>query len=146
MVVNRPQSLALKPANEEQNPNDHFKIRDGMFFAGTHVLLDMWGAGRLDDPEHLRAAIKAAADAAQATLLHIHLHHFSPQGGVSGVAVLAESHISTHTWPEHGFAAFDIFMCGDAEPLKAAEALRRALRPSRFELTEQRRGILENRT
>ena len=89
---------------------------------------------------------QAAADAAQATLLHIHLHHFSPQGGVSGVAVLAESHISTHTWPEHGFAAFDIFMCGDAEPLKAAEALRRALRPSRIELTEQRRGILENRT
>ena len=62
------------------------------------------------------------------------------------MAVLAESHISVHTWPEHGFAAFDIFMCGDAEPLKAAEALRQALRPSRIELTEQRRGILENRT
>jgi len=146
MVVNRHQSLALKPANEEQSSNDHFKIRDGVLFAGMHVLLDMWGAGRLDDPEHLEVAIKAAADAAQATLLHIHLHHFSPRGGVSGVAVLAESHISAHTWPEHGFAAFDIFMCGDAEPLKAAAALRRVLRPSRIELTEQRRGILEKRS
>ena len=49
--------------------------------------------------------------AAGATLLHIHLHHFTPNNGVSGVAVLAESHISVHTWPESGFAAFDVFMC-----------------------------------
>jgi S-adenosylmethionine decarboxylase len=72
----------------------------------------------------------------------LHLHHFSPCGGVSGVAVLAESHISVHTWPEHNFAAFDIFMCGEAEPERAAAALQDALRPSRIELTEHRRGIL----
>jgi S-adenosylmethionine decarboxylase proenzyme len=45
-----------------------------------------------------------------ATLLHIHLHHFEPNGGVSGVAVLAESHISIHSWPKRGYAALDIFM------------------------------------
>jgi S-adenosylmethionine decarboxylase len=50
-------------------------------------------------------------DAAQATLLHIHVHHFQPNG-ISGVAVLAESHISIHTWPEVGYAAMDVFMCG----------------------------------
>ena len=146
MVATQPESRDSKPADEEPNSIGHFKVRDGVLFAGTHVLLDMWGAGSLDDPDHLKAAIETSAEAAQATLLHIHLHHFSPQGGISGVALLAESHISVHTWPEHGFAAFDIFMCGDAEPLKAAEALRQALRPSRIELTEQRRGILENLT
>ena len=61
--------------------------------------------------------------AAKATLLHIHLHHFSEGGGISGVAVLAESHISVHTWPERAFAAFDIFMCGNTEPHRAMRVL-----------------------
>ncbi len=86
--------------------------------------------------------MEAAVTASGPTLLHIHLHHFSPFGGVSGVAVLAESHINVHTWPEHAFAAFDIFMCGEAEPERAALALQEALRPSRIELTRQRCGVL----
>ena len=56
----------------------------------------------------------------------IHLHKFSPQG-VSGVAVLAESHISVHTWPERRYGAFDVFMCGDAEPHRAVDVLRRGV-------------------
>ena len=59
----------------------------------------------------------------RATLLHIHLHHFTPNGGVSGVAVLAESHISIHCWPEAGYAALDVFMCGDAEPRETVGVL-----------------------
>ena len=139
MAVIQPQSMAVSAANEDGVPNDHFKCQDGVHFAGSHLLLDMWGASHLDDPARLSLALRAAVRAAEATLLHLHLHHFSPVGGVSGVAVLAESHISVHTWPEHGFAAFDIFMC---EPALAATALREALRPERVELTEQRRGIL----
>ncbi|MDA1098486.1 MAG: adenosylmethionine decarboxylase [Proteobacteria bacterium] len=142
MAVIRPQTLTVDVANEDPVPNDHFKSHNGVRFAGIHLLLDMWGAAHLDDPERLGQAMEAAVTAAEATLLHLHLHHFSPFGGVSGVAVLAESHISVHTWPEHAFAAFDIFMCGEAEPARAAAALREALRPSRIELTEQRRGVL----
>ncbi len=142
MAVIQSRALAVGAANEDLVPSDHFKTEDGLRFAGTHLLLDMWGAGHLDDPKQLGRAMKAAAQAAEATVLHLHLHHFSPRGGVSGVAVLAESHISVHTWPEHAFAAFDIFMCGDAEPMLAAQALQAALRPSRIELTEQRRGVL----
>ena len=67
--------------------------------------------------------LRRCVAAAKATLLHIHLHHFQPSG-VSGVAVLAESHISVHTWPEKGFAAFDVFMCGDAEPRKALDVFK----------------------
>jgi len=62
----------------------------------------------------MEATLREAVLQAGATLLHIHLHHFTPNGGISGVAVLAESHISVHTWPERNFAAFDVFMCGDA--------------------------------
>lgn len=142
MAVIRPHALMADAANEDLLPNDYFKIQDGVRFAGIHLLLDMWGAAHLDDPDLLGRAMTAAVKAAEATLLHLHLHHFSPHGGVSGVAVLAESHISVHTWPEHDLAAFDIFMCGAAEPARAAAALQTALRPARVELTEQRRGVL----
>jgi len=142
MAVIQPQTLAAGVANEDLVATDHFKSENGIRFAGIHLLLDMWGAAHLDNPERLGHAIETAVKAADATLLHLHLHHFSPYGGVSGVAVLAESHISVHTWPEHAFAAFDIFMCGGAEPERAAAALQEILRPSRIELTEQRRGVL----
>jgi S-adenosylmethionine decarboxylase len=79
-------------------------------------------------------------DAAGATLLHIHLHHFTPNGGVSGVAVLAESHISIHSWPERAYAALDVFMCGDAEPQETVPILKRAFKPSTVRVSEFLRG------
>jgi S-adenosylmethionine decarboxylase len=74
----------------------------------------------LDDAELVRAALAGAAAAAGAHLLDVHLHSFGPGQGVTGVALLAESHISIHTWPEHGYAAIDIFMCGRRNDLDAA--------------------------
>ena len=84
--------------------------------------------------------MREAVEPAKATLLHIHLHHFTPNGGISGVAVLAESHISVHTWPERQFAAFDIFMCGDAKPELAVEVLRTHFQPGQFQVQELLRG------
>ncbi len=123
---------------EEQK--DYFVERDGMKFAGSHLLIDLWGATNLTDPSHIDAALKEAAIVAGATILHSHFHHFSPNGGVSGVLVLAESHISIHTWPERDFAAIDIFMCGVCDPHLAIPVLQRAFEPSRVDLDEQRRG------
>ncbi|MBF0095087.1 MAG: adenosylmethionine decarboxylase, partial [Alphaproteobacteria bacterium] len=111
-------------------------------FAGVHLLIDLWGASRLDDLGVVEKALKEAADVAGATLLHTHLHHFSPNGGISGVLVLAESHISIHTWPERGYAALDIFMCGDCDPHKAIPVLRAAFAPESVVVDEQRRGIV----
>ena len=74
-----------------------------------------------------------------ATLLHIHLHHFQPNG-VSGVAVLAESHISIHTWPDAGYAALDVFMCGKANPDACIPVLREAFKAKRVEVNEILRG------
>lgn len=132
----------LGTVSNDSGPKDHFKVVDGIRFAGSHYIIDMWQAQHLDDAQALETAMVDAVEAAGATLLHIHLHRFTPFGGVSGVAVLAESHISVHTWPENGYAAFDIFMCGDAEPEKAAAVLERALSPQRIEITEHRRGVV----
>lgn len=124
-----------------QQPKDYFVHRDGLVFAGTHLIVDLWGATGLDDLANVEHALRDSIAAAGATLLHIHLHHFTPNGGISGVAVLAESHISVHTWPERGFAAFDIFMCGAAEPHKAVPVLESYFKPERVVLDDLKRGL-----
>ena len=121
---------------------DHFIVRDGVEFAGTHVVIDLWGARDLDDLALMEAAFRETVATCGATLLHIHLHHFTPNDGISGVAVLAESHISVHTWPERSFAAFDVFMCGDAKPELAAQVLERYFRPERVTVNALRRGVV----
>lgn len=130
-------TVAEAPANV-----DFMIERDGLRYAGAHLIVDIWDAHRLDDIDHIEAALREAVDAAGATLLHIHLHHFTPNGGVSGVAVLAESHISIHSWPEIGYAALDVFMCGHANPHAVVPVLRKAFRPSRVQISEQLRGVL----
>ena len=133
-----------RPESEfpESQPKDYFVTRDGLTFAGSHVLADMWGAHHLNDQNVIEAALRAAIDACGATLLHIHLHRFSDDGGISGVAVLAESHISVHTWPERGFAAFDIFMCGSCDPEKAVPVLKRYFSPEQISIGHHRRGVV----
>ena len=84
--------------------------------------------------------MKRCVEIAGATLLHIHLHHFTPNGGVSGVAVLSESHISIHTWPERGYAALDVFMCGDSEPEKCIDVLKKYFQPGEVKVSELLRG------
>lgn len=92
---------------------------------GTHVLLDLWGvdAELLDDLDGIERRLVDAAEGAGATVVERRFHRFSPHG-VSGVVVLAESHVAIHSWPERGFAALDVFTCGDAEVgERIAEAL-----------------------
>ncbi|MFO1187664.1 MAG: adenosylmethionine decarboxylase [Alphaproteobacteria bacterium] len=130
------------PQGETEELKDHFISREGLTYAGQHLIVDFWGGERLDDKDFIEETFRKAVEAAKATLLHIHLHRFSGGGGVSGVAVLAESHISIHTWPERGFAAVDIFMCGDAKPLRAVEVMREAFRPKHTNVAEHKRGIV----
>ncbi len=131
------------PANDTNAPKDYFIVRDGQVYAGSHVLADLWGASNLDNQELIETALREAIDVCGATLLHIHLHRFTEGGGISGVAVLAESHISVHTWPERGFAAFDVFMCGECDPEKALPVLRRYFRPGEMKTSLERRGLVE---
>jgi S-adenosylmethionine decarboxylase len=121
---------------------DHFITRNGLTYAGSHLIIDLWEAEGLDDRDRIETALIDAVKAAGATLLHIHLHKFTDGGGISGVAVLAESHISVHTWPERGYAAFDVFMCGEAEPRKALSVFKAAFNPGRLVIGEHKRGVL----
>jgi S-adenosylmethionine decarboxylase len=130
------------PASTETVAKDHFIERNGVKFAGTHLLVELWNAKNLGDMAVTDQAMRDCVEAAGATLLHIHLHHFGPEAGLSGVAVLAESHISIHTWPERGYAALDIFMCGVCDPYKAIPVLRRAFEPGTVQLSEQKRGVI----
>src|ERR1700677_1756886 len=129
--------VAIPPA--EDNRPDHFATRNGVRCAGVHLIIDLHGAERLDDLAHIEATLRRCVEAARATLLHIHLHHFHPNG-VSGVAVLAESHISIHTWPEIGYAALDVFMCGSADPDACIPVLREAFSAKRVGVNELLRG------
>jgi len=125
---------------DNDKSQDLFMSCDGYDFAGTHILLDCLDAQNLDDLDHIEKALRKAVDASRATLLHIHLHHFTPNGGVSGVAVLAESHISIHTWPERDYAALDIFMCGDTQPQNAIPVFKEAFTTDNIDVTEHLRG------
>lgn len=107
---------------------------------GQHLLIDIWSECYLDDADFIKKTLEQCVKACSATLLHIHTHHFSPQGGVSGVAVLSESHISVHTWPELGYAAFDVFMCGNTHPQQAVTVLKAAFSPTRCEVKTINRG------
>ncbi|WP_319005119.1 adenosylmethionine decarboxylase [Acuticoccus sediminis] len=120
--------------------DEHMMLRDGVRCAGAHIIVDVYGGERLDDLAHIEETLKECVEVAGATLLHVHLHHFDENGGVSGVAVLAESHISIHSWPEHRYAALDIFMCGETEPQACIEVLRKAFSPSHIAVSEFLRG------
>ncbi|HTE19100.1 MAG TPA: adenosylmethionine decarboxylase, partial [Armatimonadota bacterium] len=107
---------------------------------GTHLLIDLWGAQRLDDLEAVRGALLDAVAICGATLLELKLHGFGDGQGITGVALLAESHISIHSWPEHDYAAIDIFVCGPCDPHSILPVLREAFSPERVEMVEHRRG------
>ncbi|MCK4866383.1 MAG: adenosylmethionine decarboxylase [Gammaproteobacteria bacterium] len=127
-------------SNDIEVSADHFIIKNGIEYSGTHLLLDLWGASHLDDLAYIEKVLRDCVTACDANLLHIHLHHFSESGGISGVAVLAESHISVHTWPERNYAAFDVFMCGAAKPLNTIAILQDAFTPDELQVKEILRG------
>jgi len=89
---------------------------------GKHVLMDIEQAdpALLNDPQYLTDLMESAAAFIGVTVLHTHSHQFSPQG-VTAFVMLAESHMSIHTWPESGDAALDVFTCGEADPREAAD-------------------------
>lgn len=111
---------------------------------GRHLLVELQDCNRevLNDLSFLREAMISAAVNCGAVVLGDSFHHFSPQG-VSGVVVIAESHLSIHTWPEFAYAAVDIFTCGTAvKPERAAETLIDKLGAKNHHSREIPRGIL----
>ena len=90
-------------------------------------------------------AFNRGAEIAGATVLNQQWHHFGEGFGITGVVMLAESHMSIHTWPEHGYAAVDIFMCGDCDPKSTLETLMELFKPKSYSINELTRGLLFNK-
>jgi S-adenosylmethionine decarboxylase proenzyme len=97
----------------------------------------------LDDINFIKEVMLAAANASGATVLGESFHQFSPQG-VSGVLIIAESHLTIHTWPEHGYAGADIFTCGTrVQPEKAAEVIIARMKPRTHFIIQMSRGMID---
>ncbi|MDA9817840.1 adenosylmethionine decarboxylase [Flavobacteriaceae bacterium] len=107
---------------------------------GKHILLDLWGAQKITEINFIEKALIEAVKACGSTILETKLHSFGENSGVTGVVILAESHISIHTWPEIDFCAIDVFMCGNCDAQKAIEPLRKFFKPTRTRITEHFRG------
>jgi S-adenosylmethionine decarboxylase len=114
----------------------------GFRSSGTHLIADLHGIrpDKLADPATIEDMLKRSALAAGAQIVYSHFHHFGNGQGVTGVVLLAESHISIHTWPEYGFAAADIFMCGNAQPKRALDLIVATLEPASSEIQAIARG------
>jgi S-adenosylmethionine decarboxylase len=117
---------------------------DGTLVVGRHLIVELGGCdrARLDDAEVIRALIRAGAEAAGTQLLSEVVHRFTP-AGVTGLGLLAESHLAVHTWPEHGYAAVDLLTCrpDGALDVDAVVACLRSLlgaRDASFKLVERR--------
>ena len=112
---------------------------------GKHLLLELKDCdkGVLNDIGFLKGTLLAAASECGATVLGESFHQFNPQG-ISGVVVIAESHLFIHTWPEYGYVAADIFTCGNSvQPERAAQTLIRKLGAKNHSIVEIQRGILD---
>ena len=112
----------------------------GICVTGRHLILDLYNGSRLNDIEYMKKVFLECIKECGATLLGMDFHHFEENSGLSGVAVLSESHISVHTWPEYNYGAFDIFMCGKADPLKAIPILKKAFNTEKIIIQEIMRG------
>lgn len=111
---------------------------------GRHLLLELNGCNPklLNDVKRVEEIMVAGAKIAKATIVGIHFHQFSPHG-ISGIVVIAESHVAIHTWPEHGYAAVDIFTCGETlQPEVAAQFLVEKFQARNPSLFEMKRGLI----
>jgi S-adenosylmethionine decarboxylase len=110
---------------------------------GRHLILELWGCSNLNSIEVVEHAIREVVRLCDLTLLDLKVYPFTPIG-VTGVAVVSESHVMVHTWPEHGYAAVDVFTCGEqANPVAALPALRECFSPERVQVMEITRGLVD---
>ncbi len=114
-------------------------------YAGVHLLADFWSGRIIEDPKKLEKILIEAAKKAKNIPLEVTWHKFSPQG-ITGVVLLAESHIALHSWPEINYVGIDIFTCGEETiPYKALEYFKKVFKPKRVEVKEIKRGLLPTR-
>ena len=108
---------------------------------GEHLIIEVSEAKHLSSQVFIQETILEIINDTGATLLKMDFHHFGEGFGVTGVAILAESHISIHTWPEYGYAAVDVFMCGGADTSSALPILARRFKTEHISSKIIKRGF-----
>ncbi|MBP6062724.1 MAG: S-adenosylmethionine decarboxylase proenzyme [Fusobacteriaceae bacterium] len=112
---------------------------------GRHILVEFYNCNEeiMKDPILIEKFMNEAAKRANATIINSVFHHFNPYG-VSGAVIISESHLAIHTWPEYGYAAVDVFTCGDKiNPWVAFDYLEKSFEADRSESVELPRGMVE---
>jgi len=109
-------------------------------YSGIHLIAEFWYGKVIEDPKRIKKILIKAVKEANNTPLKIAIHKFQPQG-ITGIVLLAESHIALHTWPENNYVAIDIYTCGDkGTPEKALEYLKKEFQPKKVEIKKIKRG------
>jgi len=109
-------------------------------YAGIHLIAEFWNGRIIESPREIKKILIRSIRKAESTPLEAVIHKFSPQG-LTGVVLLAESHIALHSWPEFNYLAIDIFTCGDfAKPKKALQYFKNVFKPEKVEIRELKRG------
>jgi len=112
-------------------------------YAGIHLIAEFWHGRIIEDSKKIKRILIKSVKEAKSTPLEVIIHKFSPQG-LTGVVLLAESHIALHSWPELNYLAIDIFTCGDfAKPKKALQYFKKVFRPKKVEIRELKRGRIK---
>jgi S-adenosylmethionine decarboxylase proenzyme len=110
-------------------------------YAGIHLIAEFWGGKIIEDQKKIGKVLISAAKKANNIPLEVTIHKFQPQG-ITGVVLLAESHIALHSWSEFNYLAIDIFTCGEkAMPYKALEYLKKVFKPKKVQVKEIKRGV-----
>lgn len=110
---------------------------------GNHIILDFYGCKSklIGDPKKIEKVMIEAAKKAKATIVTYDFHRFEPWG-ISGAVIIQESHLTIHTWPEHKYAALDLYTCGDIDSKKAFDYLKQQFKPVKVEIKEIDRGSM----
>ena len=110
---------------------------------GRHLIVELWGCDNTDSEGIVEDALREMVEACNVTIRQMHVYPWEPHNGVSAIAIVAESHMSIHTWPELAYIAVDIFTCGEqANPDAAVPVLQRFFSPERIEVMQVSRGML----
>lgn len=113
-------------------------------YAGVHIIADFWFAKNITSTQELKRLLLKASKKAKSAPLELLVHKFSPQG-LTGVLLIAESHLAIHTWPEIGYTALDIFTCGkNVKPREALAFLKEELKPKKVFVKELQRGMVDS--
>ena len=112
-------------------------------YAGIHLIAEFWNGRIIENPKEIKKILIKSVKEAKSTPLEVIIHRFSPWG-LTGVVLLAESHVALHSWPEFNYLAVDIFTCGDwAKPEKALQYLKKIFKPKRVEIKKIKRGRIK---